>query len=74
MDTFKIEQYDDTKDLYITIPHYILQELNWQAGTEIEWKVKGDSIIIQDTKKSGQEPEITRHSTKDFLKTKGQWF
>lgn len=74
MDTFKIEQYDDTKDLYITIPHYILQELNWQAGTEIEWKVKGDSIIIQDAKKSGQEPEITRHSTKDFLKTKGQWF
>ena len=74
MDTFKIEQYDDTKDLYITIPHYILQGLNWQAGTEIEWKVKGDSIIIQDTKKSGQEPEITRHSTKDFLKTKGQWF
>ena len=74
MDTFKIEQYDDTKDLYITIPHYILQELNWQAGTEIEWKVKGDSIIIQDTEKSGQEPEITRHSTKDFLKTKGKWF
>ena len=74
MDTFKIEQYDDTKDLYITIPHYILQELNWQAGTEIEWKVKGDSIIIQDTKKSGQEPEITRNSTKDFLKTTGQWF
>jgi|TARA_A100001035_G_scaffold95798_1_gene75195 antitoxin component of MazEF toxin-antitoxin module len=74
MDTFKIEQYDDTKDLYITIPHYILQELNWQAGTEIEWKVKGDSIIIQDATKSGQEPEITRHSTKDFLKTKGKWF
>ena len=74
MDTFKIEQYDDTKDLYITIPHYILQELNWQAGTEIEWKVKGDCIIIQDAEKSGQEPEITRNSTKDFLKTKGQWF
>ena len=74
MDTFKIEQYDDTKDLYITIPHYILQELNWQEGTEIEWKVQGDSIIIQDATKSGQEPEITRNSTKDFLKTKGQWF
>ncbi len=74
MDTFKIEQYDDTKDLYITIPHYILQELNWQAGTEVEWKVEGDSIIIQDTTKSGQEPEITRHTTKDFLKTKGKWF
>ena len=72
MDTFKIEQYDDTKDLNITIPHYILQELNSQAGTEIEWKVKG--IIIQDAEKSRQEPEITRHSTKDFLKTKGQWF
>ena len=74
MDTFKIEQYDDTKDLYITIPHYILQELNWQAGTEVEWKIQGDSIIIQDAEKSGQEPEITRHSTKDFLKTKGKWF
>lgn len=74
MDTFKIEQYDDTKDLFITIPHYILQELHWQAGTEVEWKVEGDSIIIQDAEKSNQEPEITRNSTKDFLKTKGKWF
>ena len=69
-DTLKIEQYDDTQDLYITIPHYILQELNWEEGTEVEWKVEGDTIIVQDTKKSREEPpdsiNITEGTEKDW--------
>ena len=35
MVTLKIEQYADTQDLSITIPHYVLQELNWKEGDEL---------------------------------------
>ena len=74
MVTLKIEQYADTEDYYIQIPEDILNTLQWKEGDKLIWKVEGDSIIIQNTEKSGVEPEITRHSTKDFLKTKGKWF
>lgn len=54
-DTLKIEQYDDKEDLFITIPPHILQQLKWEEGTEVEWKIEGDSIIVQDTKKPREE-------------------
>ena len=60
MDTFqtKVQQYDDTKDLYIEIPHYILQNLDWKEGDELAWSIKGNQIIltkIKDTDSSKEE-------------------
>ena len=45
MVTLKIEQHADTKDLYIEIPHYIRQELNWQEGDTLFWEVQSDNSI-----------------------------
>ena len=45
MVTLRIEQDDDTKDLYIEIPHYIRQELNWQEGDTLVWEVQSDNSI-----------------------------
>ena len=45
MVTLKIEQYADTQDLSITIPHYVLQELNWKEGDELVWEVQSDNTI-----------------------------
>jgi AbrB family looped-hinge helix DNA binding protein len=45
MVTLKIEQHADTKDLYIEIPHYIRQELNWQEGDTLVWEVQSDNSI-----------------------------
>ena len=45
MVTLKIEQNADTKDLYIEIPHYIRQELNWQEGDTLVWEVQSDNSI-----------------------------
>ena len=45
MVTLKIEQNADTKDLYIEIPHYIRQELNWTEGDTLVWEVQSDNSI-----------------------------
>ena len=45
MVTLRIEQHADTKDLYIEIPHYIRQELNWQEGDTLIWEVQSDNSI-----------------------------
>ena len=45
MVTLKIEQHADTQDLYIEIPHYIRQELNWQEGDTLVWEVQSDNSI-----------------------------
>ena len=45
MVTLKIEQHDDTKDLYIEIPHYIRQELDWQEGDTLVWEIQSDNSI-----------------------------
>ena len=45
MVTLKIEQHGDTKDLYIEIPHYIRQELDWQEGDTLVWEVQSDNSI-----------------------------
>ena len=45
MVTLKIEQNADTKDLYIEIPHYIRQELNWTEGDTLIWEIQSDNSI-----------------------------
>ena len=64
MDTFqtRVQQYNDTQDLYIEIPHYILQNLTWEEGDELAWSIKGDQIIltkVNDTTQSKEEPTMS---------------
>ena len=64
MDTFqtKVQQYNDTQDLFIEIPHYILQNLSWEEGDELAWSIKGDQIIltkIKDTSSTKEEPTMS---------------
>ena len=64
MDTFqtKVQQYADTQDLFIEIPHYILQNLDWEEGDELAWSIKNNQIIltkIKDTTESKEEPTMS---------------
>ena len=59
--TTVVQQYDDTQDLYIEIPHYILQNLNWEEGDELAWSIKSNQIIltkIKDASSIKEEPTI----------------
>ena len=59
--TTTVQQYNDTQDLFIEIPHYILQNLNWEEGDELAWSIKANQIIltkVKDSSKSKEEPTI----------------
>jgi len=63
MNTFTttVQQYNDTQDLFIEIPHYILQNLDWKEGDELAWSIKGNQIILTKVKDSSsikEEPTI----------------
>ena len=64
MDTFqtKVQQYDDTQDLFIEIPHYILQNLDWKEGDELAWSIKGNQIILTKINNSTQSKEESRET------------
>ena len=60
--TTKVQQYDDTQDLFIEIPHYILQNLDWQEGDDLAWSIKSNQIIltkVKDTTESREEPTLS---------------
>ena len=68
--TTKVQQYNDTQDLYIEIPHYILQNLSWEEGDELAWSIKGNQIILTKVKNSsitGEEPTMSDY---DWYTTK----
>ena len=59
--TTTVQQYNDTQDLFIEIPHYILQNLDWEEGDELAWSIKGNQIILTKVKDSSsikEEPTI----------------
>lgn len=68
MDTSKtsflteVQQYADTEDLFIEIPPYILQNLDWEEGDELAWSIKGNQIILTKIKDSTE-------STEEFTET-----
>ena len=43
-----IEVDDYTNDYYVRIPEWIINEFDWYEGTEINIKVDGDDIIINE--------------------------
>ena len=60
--TTTVQQYDDTQDLFIEIPHYILQNLSWEEGDELAWSIKGNQIIltkVNDTSSIKEEPTLS---------------
>ena len=71
MDTFqtKVQQYDDTQDLFIEIPHYILQNLDWKEGDELAWSIKGNQIILTKINNSTQSKEESRETN-----DQGDWY
>ena len=64
MDTFqtRVQQYNDTQDLFIEIPHYILQNLDWEEGDELAWSIKGNQIILTKIKDSAESREESRET------------
>ena len=72
--TTTVEQYDDTQDYYIQIPHYVLQKLNWTEGDTLNWQITDSKQIIitkiKDAEESGGEDEesivITEGTEKDW--------
>ena len=60
--TTTVQQYDDTQDLFIEIPHYILQNLDWEEGDELAWSIKTNQIIltkVKDTTELKEEPTMS---------------
>ena len=60
--TTTVQQYNDTQDLYIEIPHYILQNLDWEEGDELAWSIKSNQIIltkVKDTSSVKEEPTLS---------------
>ena len=72
MDTFqtKVQQYADTQDLYIEIPHYILQNLDWEEGDELAWSIKANQIILTKVKNSSSTKEEPTMSDYDWYTVK----
>ena len=68
MDTFKtsftteVQQFNDTQDLFVEIPHYILQNLDWEEGDELAWSIKGNQIILTKIKDSAESREESRET------------
>ena len=60
--TTTVQQYNDTQDLFIEIPHYILQNLDWEEGDELAWSIKSNQIIltkVKDTSSVKEEPTLS---------------
>jgi bifunctional DNA-binding transcriptional regulator/antitoxin component of YhaV-PrlF toxin-antitoxin module len=37
-----------TDDYYVTIPEWIINDLGWYEGTEVEWVIDGDELILKE--------------------------
>ena len=66
--TTTVQQYDDTQDLFIEIPHYVLQHLGWEEGDEIDWIIQEDNtIVLRKVKDTSSTKEKHRHSDLDAI-------
>jgi antitoxin component of MazEF toxin-antitoxin module len=61
MELITILGTDDTEDLYIQIPEQIIEQLGWHEGTEIDWQIKDNSIVITKVKNSVQSQQESKH-------------
>ena len=74
MDTFqtKVQQYNDTQDLFIEIPHYILQNLDWEEGDELAWSIKTNQIILTKVKDTTEPKEEPTMSDYDYYESQSE--
>lgn len=49
--TFRTSLEEDvvTGELILVIPERIISEMGWYEGTELEWTIEGNEIILRDT-------------------------
>jgi bifunctional DNA-binding transcriptional regulator/antitoxin component of YhaV-PrlF toxin-antitoxin module len=39
-------QEDENGEQFIVLPEEVLEDLGWQEGDVLDWKIKGEGIII----------------------------
>jgi bifunctional DNA-binding transcriptional regulator/antitoxin component of YhaV-PrlF toxin-antitoxin module len=39
-------QEDDNGDLFIQFPDDVIEELGWEEGDILEWKLKGNGVVL----------------------------
>ena len=60
--TTTVQQYNDTQDLFLEIPHYILQNLDWEEGDDLAWSISQGKIIltkVKDPSSTEEEPTMS---------------
>ena len=74
-----VQQYGDTEDCTIEIPHRILKTLNWEEGDELAWHIKDNQITItkvKDTTMPEQElihpHDIIREEIQEYLNSESE--
>ena len=58
MELLTIIGTDETEELFLEIPESIINQLGWDEGTEIDWKIQENSIVlskVEDTTESKSE-------------------
>ena len=70
--TTTVQQYDDTEDLFIEIPPYILKHLDWEENDELAWSVKQNQIILTKVTNRGGIKEEPTLSDYDWYTVKEQ--
>jgi bifunctional DNA-binding transcriptional regulator/antitoxin component of YhaV-PrlF toxin-antitoxin module len=72
MTYLEIERDDNTQDLYITLPQEYLNQLGWEAGTEIVWEISEESITLrkysEESEEESRETNITEGPEEDWDK------
>jgi antitoxin component of MazEF toxin-antitoxin module len=50
---FVVELQEDVAsgELVLPVPQIILNEMGWYEGTELEWTVEGDELILREIEK-----------------------
>jgi bifunctional DNA-binding transcriptional regulator/antitoxin component of YhaV-PrlF toxin-antitoxin module len=46
MSYFLEVQEDENGDLFISFPDEVIEELGWEEGDILEWKLKGSGIVL----------------------------
>lgn len=44
--TVEVQHNDVTDEYYVILPESLLQQMKWQAGDEIDWKLNKNGTII----------------------------
>ena len=70
--TTTVQQYDDTEDLFIEVPPYILRQLDWEENDELAWSVKQNQIILTKVTNTGGTKEEPTLSDYDWYTVKEQ--